>query len=239
MDRSFVFAQGAFRNVHKGTYTVGRRAGQPCVCKIFKTGSVFEDSYFECDMKVVGKTLHLVEQWNNLRFVDKLIQVNKAEVWTFESNGERNLVEPFIYNWQKFNSNTGWTDDDLPWGKVMQALSHYSYHVSSGQFVLCDLQGGLNSNGAILTDPVIMSRAQGGYGPTDLGPDGIRNFFYRHRCNEYCRQGWTKPRNAAPIFAPRQGTSMMNSHQARHVPTMPFMQALTEHGDYYDSDSSS
>lgn len=26
---------------------------------------------------------------------------------------------------------------------MMQSLSHYSYHISSGMFTLCDLQGGL------------------------------------------------------------------------------------------------
>lgn len=29
----------------------------------------------------------------------------------------------------------------LPWHDVMQALSHFSYHVSGGSLVLCDLQG--------------------------------------------------------------------------------------------------
>jgi hypothetical protein len=35
--------------------------------------------------------------------------------------------------------------------QVMQALSHYSYSKSGGQVVLCDLQGGLTSQGAVLT----------------------------------------------------------------------------------------
>jgi len=37
--------------------------------------------------------------------------------------------------------------------QVMQALSHFSYHKSGGQMVLCDLQGGMMSRGrgAVLT----------------------------------------------------------------------------------------
>jgi hypothetical protein len=37
--------------------------------------------------------------------------------------------------------------------QVMQALSHFSYHKSGGQLVLCDLQGGMLSRGrgAVLT----------------------------------------------------------------------------------------
>ena len=63
----------------------------------------------------------------------------------------------------------------------MQALSHYSYHVSSGQFVLCDLQGGIYSDGAIITDPVIISRSAGTYGPTDLGAGWHSELFWPPR----------------------------------------------------------
>ena len=95
-------------------------------------------------------------------------------------------TQPFINNYAKYNSNTGWADTRTPWPRVMQALSHFSYHITGGQMVLCDLQGGLCKGGTILTDPVIMSRTNS-YGVTDLGPDGISNFFARHKCNEYCK----------------------------------------------------
>ena len=42
--------------------------------------------------------------------------------------------------------NVSWT---------MQALSHYSYHFSDGQRLVCDLQGGHYGEYYILTDPVI------------------------------------------------------------------------------------
>jgi hypothetical protein len=37
--------------------------------------------------------------------------------------------------------------------QAMQALSHFSYHKTGGQLVLCDLQGGIMSRGrgAVLT----------------------------------------------------------------------------------------
>jgi hypothetical protein len=38
--------------------------------------------------------------------------------------------------------------------------------------VLCDLQGGVYSDGVVLTDPVVMSR-DNSLGPTDLGPPGL------------------------------------------------------------------
>ena len=220
VDLSRVFAQGNFRYVYKGTYTEGRRNGTPCVCKVFKTGSVFEDTYFLTDINAVDKALHIIEQWNAQGFINKHIQMNRPTIWSFTGGpheGQKNLVEPFIDAWQKFNSNSGWASSDgVQWSKVMQALSHYSYHVSSGMFVLCDLQGGIYKHGAILTDPVILSRNRN-FGVTDLGPDGIRNFFGYHVCNEFCRHEWTKPRDAAKIFAPKQSTSMEHPRVAtRH-----------------------
>lgn len=61
---------------------------------------------------------------------------------------------------------------------------------------------------SILSDPVIMSQLQN-CGPADLGPDGIRSFFSRHRCNQFCDQSWQKPRITGPARYPmRMGTSM-------------------------------
>ena len=71
----------------------------------------------------------------------------------------------------------------------MQALSHNSYHISVGKYLLCDLQGGVYKDGVVLTNPVIMSRTEGAYGPTDLGPDGIKSFFANYKMNEYCHFG--------------------------------------------------
>ncbi|KAH9999706.1 kinase-like protein [Xylariaceae sp. FL0662B] len=215
------FAEGAFRWVAKGTYTSGPRSGQACVDKWFKTGAVFEADYFTLDIKAVDKALEIADIFNSLNIINKLVKFNVPAVWIFtesagERAGQRILCEPFIQNYQKFNSNTGWNDDSIAWGEVMQALSHFSYHVSGGQFVLCDLQGGIYRHEVVLSDPVILSRNRD-YGVTDLGPDGIRSFFSQHRCNDFCRSNWTRPANPAQIFRPVPGTTMMrHSVPTRH-----------------------
>jgi hypothetical protein len=56
--------------------------------------------------------------------------------------------------------NTAQADDETPWPRVMQALSHFSYHQSGGQHVLCDLQGGVYRDGIVLTDPAVLSRTK-------------------------------------------------------------------------------
>ncbi|TWU77261.1 hypothetical protein ED733_003122 [Metarhizium rileyi] len=157
------FAQGAFRWVAKGIYCAGPRRGQPCVAKWFKTGAVFSTDYFTLDIKAVDKALEIVNKFNQLGVINKLIKINVPEVWSFNEDSSSNwsgqnvLCEPFIQNYQKFNSNTGWNDESKAWGEVMQALSHFSYHLSGGYFVLCDIQGGIYQHEIVLSDPVILS----------------------------------------------------------------------------------
>jgi curved DNA-binding protein CbpA len=217
------FANGEFRWVSKGTYIEGRRKDQLCVCKWFKSGTVFEDKFFSLDMKAIDKALEIIKSWNRQGFIEKLVQINIPEVWTFETSanatwaGAKVLQEPFIENYQKFNSNTGWASDKAPWARVMQALSHYSYHVTNGRYLLCDLQGGISDDGIILTDPVILSQSRQ-YGVTDLGKNGINSFFCNHKCNEFCHANWKKPNGLLTRhFQPKRGTAMIYSRGSSFV----------------------
>ena len=212
------FASGSFRWVAKGVYTEGFRTGEDCVCKWFKTGGVLESSFFDADLKTVQKALELIAEWNVSEFVNKIVKINKPEVWTFSDDsgyqwaGKKVLQEPFIQNYQKFNSNTGWADDSIPWARVMQALSHYTYDASNGTCLVCDLQGGVYSDGVVLTDPVVMSIDRS-YGPTDLGIKGMHSFFANHKCNEFCRSAWKKIVSPICYHEANEGTSM------EYVPT--------------------
>ncbi|KAL2015392.1 hypothetical protein VTK56DRAFT_5546 [Thermocarpiscus australiensis] len=110
------FASGAFRWVAKGKYTNGERQGQPCVAKWFKTGAVFSNDYFTLDVKAVYKALEIVYQFNQLGIVNKVVKINVPDVWQFTEDahedwaGQKHLIQPFIHNYQNFNSNTGWND---------------------------------------------------------------------------------------------------------------------------------
>ena len=169
--------------------------------------------FYDANLAASNEAVHLISKWNAKRLIDRMVQVNLPEVWTFDSEsgrwaGRKVLQEPFIHNYQKFNSNTGWADDSIPWARVMQALSHFSFHVSNGQTLLCDLQGGVYSDGVVLTDPVVMSNSRQ-YGPTDLGPHGISTFFAHHVCNEFCRaRDWRRPRDQNRYHSRTAGTTM-------------------------------
>lgn len=179
-----------------------------------------EETFFDDDIMAVDKALEIVDKFNNLGIVNKLVKINVPEVWTFvddcsdDWSGTKCLQEPFIQNYQKFNSNTGWNDDSAAWPQVMQALSHFSYHVTGGQYVLCDLQGGIYKHSVVLTDPVVLSRRHK-FGVTDLGPDGISSFFSEHECNDFCRPTWTQPADQRQYIRPVAGTTMVR----RGIPT--------------------
>ncbi|KAJ1413582.1 kinase-like domain-containing protein [Ochromonadaceae sp. CCMP2298] len=208
------FASGAFRWVARGEYIDGPRVGQPCVCKWFKSGFTFEDEFFHTDILAVDQTALILEQFNALRIIEQMVRINIPAVWVFDEHtdkaGTKVLQEPFIECWQKFNSNTGWCDTETPWPRVMQGLSHFSYHASGGMLVLCDLQGGVYHDGVIITDPVINS-ADKSFGCTDLGPEGISSFFSRHECGEFCRAEWVRPTDQTEYYPLNKGTSMYST----------------------------
>lgn len=82
------------------------------MCKWFKTGVVFESEFFEKDIRAVDKALDIIASFNELGIASKIIKLNIPEVWTFVESygsdwgGSKSLQEPFVQNYQKFNSNT-------------------------------------------------------------------------------------------------------------------------------------
>lgn len=200
--------EGRFRKVFKGKYTVGERVGQAQVSKIFKDGTeAFEDSFFAQDLAVVEKAIEVVEAFNKVKQFTQFVQVCKPAVWHRTDSKQRILIEPFIDGFQQFNSNTAWVGS-TDWARALQSLSHFSYDFTGGEMLLCDLQGAIEDDVVVLTDPVLNS-AKKQYGPTDLGQKGIENFFHYHVCSKWCSPGWRKPARTAGHFRPVAGTTMI------------------------------
>ncbi|KAJ3288812.1 hypothetical protein HDU79_004566 [Rhizoclosmatium sp. JEL0117] len=77
-----------------------------------------------------------------------------------------------------------------------QAFSHWTYRNSNREFLVCDLQGVLDTTVYPpvfeFTDPAIHSssskkRSERKFGRTDRGKFGIIDFFKTHQCNDVCR----------------------------------------------------
>eukprot|EP00929_Paragymnodinium_shiwhaense_P113479 TRINITY_DN81768_c0_g1_i1.p1 TRINITY_DN81768_c0_g1~~TRINITY_DN81768_c0_g1_i1.p1 ORF type:complete len:557 (-),score=102.32 TRINITY_DN81768_c0_g1_i1:306-1976(-) len=199
--------EGKFRKVYQGQYTVGERVGQANVNKVFKDGTqAFESSFFDQDLAVVEKAIDIANAFNAAKKFSHFVQVCKPAVWQMMDTKQKILVEPFVKGFESFNSNTAWVGSSA-WAQALQSISHFSYHHTDGQMVLCDLQGAIENDTVILTDPVLNSQDKR-YGPTDLGAKGIENFFHHHVCTKWCDSGWQKPLRTFKHFTPMQGTSM-------------------------------
>ena len=58
----------------------GPRQGQDCVAKVFKTGSVYESSYFQNEMDVIAAAMNIVNRFNQSRVIDRHIYLNQPAV---------------------------------------------------------------------------------------------------------------------------------------------------------------
>jgi Alpha-kinase family len=198
--------EGKYKYVTKGTY---ERSHAPAADKFLKTGTTFSSECFLDDQRASEAALPFVAGFH--RYIETTafrgrvsIKVNIPQVWTQSSGvlvGQKMLREPFIANFQKFNSNSGAADLTA---SVAQALSHFSYHASDGAELLCDLQGGKVGETYVLSDVVMMSMSKK-YGNTDLGATGIENWLSLHRCNAFCCSSWKNWTGAvcriAPVFS--------------------------------------
>jgi Alpha-kinase family len=97
-------------------------------------------------------------------------------------------LEPYIEGpYIKYNSNSGYVNEDIPYSKAnqaAQAFSHFTFERSQGQFLVCDLQG----VGNVLTDPAIHTLDENRFKLVDvnLGTEGFKFFFATHKCNAVC-----------------------------------------------------
>ena len=111
--------------------------------------------------------------------------------------GENMLVElPLYGEFEKFNSNTGWS---FGVGLLPSAFSHWTWVQSNGEHLICDLQGHKGLKGGpvkldgkdcpyyAFSDPVVLSKVSGTYGPADLGVKGQETWFSKHVCNDLCK----------------------------------------------------
>lgn len=95
---------------------------------------------------------------------------------------------------QKYNSNGGYYMDNASGPQqdhsVVQAFSHWTYHITNGALMIMDCQGKFiqEENCFVLTDPAVNSRHWNWDEGTNMGANGMRSFFLVHRCNSFCRE---------------------------------------------------
>eukprot|EP00986_Skeletonema_menzelii_P007373 scaffold2884_cov141-Skeletonema_menzelii.AAC.8 len=132
---------------------------------------------------------------NNKRgaiLVEKMLDHEKYTKWN-TNGGYVRTGTTYPGSATSFSAQNGdyhFTLEDIP-----QAYSHFTYNASGRRFLVCDLQGVLDTKKHRpvfeLTDPAIHYRERTDrridFGRTDLGEQGIDQFFRTHECSDLCR----------------------------------------------------
>jgi hypothetical protein len=217
---------GTFRITYRGTYKNGRRKDQSAACKKFKPMyQPYEIEYYQFDFKVVNQAIECAEQWNQLVQSKDMIQFNRGCI---QMDGPtKYIIEPLIQPFYKYTNNNGWIRKENAARtsiECLEAFCHYTYHISGGSMIVCDLQGvykmyrrAFHRSRYMLTDPAICSDTRI-YGPTDMGEKGIESFFASHTCNKFCQRygkgRWSRPHTPPTFWFHRSNighTCMMSS----------------------------
>lgn len=123
----------------------------------------------------------------------------------------RALEEHFLPKSETYLTNSGWFKDDngTP-TKLLLALAHYSYVWSSHDFMVGGMKASVDRRNKhiIISSPKLFSRQGGVFGSSDLGTNGIRNFFYWYRSNEFS-YGLAKPEQRYFYFRPTPCTIIL------------------------------
>jgi hypothetical protein len=116
----------------------------------------------------------------------ELLQVKSSSIKKYFS------FENFIPGtYLKFNNNNGFVDKTLEaTHPILQTFSHFTYSYSRGLVMVTDVQGAVQGNVYLLTDPAIHTADPRKElpDPTNLGPKGFSSFFATHTCNDFCRR---------------------------------------------------
>lgn len=123
--------------------------------------------------------------------VEKMLDHEKYIKWN-TNGGYVRTGTAYSGTAMSFSSRNGdfhFSLEDIP-----QAYSHFTYNASGRRFLVCDLQGVLDTNRQPpvfeLTDPAIHYKNRTDridFGRTDLGEKGIEQFFQTHVCSDLCR----------------------------------------------------
>ena len=206
------FANGGLKLCYKGIVTSGKfqhiDEGNEFVVKCIKANLYNRGMRVGTeDIEAQKLAQKYCQIYNRKAFTNKTLHMRVGTLYNFHTDhrntagipvivkGESVVLETFIYGeFEKFNNNSGWSNPDY---KLPNFFSHYSWALSKGRHLVCDLQGHrgrengpklLDTNSHdyyLFTDPVVCSLPQS-FGCTDMGMEGIKKFFWNHKCNWIC-----------------------------------------------------
>ncbi len=173
------FAEGSLRCAHRLQILLEHGERLNFVAKISKDPSESRETY-QRDVQAQSVAKRWASEFNAQRVPKKVDFIDCAIIELAERPGRPLVgIEPFVEGvFQKHNSNISSGNER----STPNAFSHFTWEASKHTLLVCDIQG----VGDLYTDPQIMTASGQGYGRGNLGPNGIKAFFMRHKCNQVC-----------------------------------------------------
>ena len=114
-----------------------------------------------------------------------------------------------MIEWTKWSNNGKFIKTDAAGNEVdpiLQTFSHFTYTRTlkakeegkmKEAMMILDVHGVRQGKDFLLTDPAVVSESGSGYGDSNTGKSGMKDWFNSHKCSEHC----AKLGLARPVFA--------------------------------------
>ena len=171
------FARGGMRVVHEAD-----EEGVPSVVKFSIIHKSMSDQKRSClrDARTQSISEFYARLFNKITEVKEKVSFVMSDALELEDGRWANIEPRLGGNYEKHNNNAGAI---ITRNQTAQAFSHFTFHESHQQLLICDIQG----VGGMYTDPQIHSATNESFGDGDLRAEGISRFLQTHKCNEICR----------------------------------------------------
>ena len=189
------FSEGCMRYVHLGILYTGTTKNK-IVVKRYKqdTDITFQIYKNMADIEMQIIAVYLANEYSkkSKSGIDISFIESKA---VYQYNNDNAIVECFTIenyinhtNYVKFNNNGGWVNKTEKYTDILQGFSCWTKTITNGYMQLVDLQGIIDGNKVILTDPAIHCNTHlTRFGETNMGERGMTAFTNTHICTEHCK----------------------------------------------------
>jgi hypothetical protein len=131
----------------------------------------------EKEMKVLKQCGEIVDRFRHGLRHSKLRSVKLAKSRLATWRGVPGILEMFLP--EKFERFSDVVHHTLPKSQALQALMHFSYVCSKGQFLIADFQGCKTKDRYIISDLLIIRKGHQHWNEVYHG-------FKHHKCNDTC-----------------------------------------------------
>lgn len=132
---------------------------------------------------------YLAKEFNKISPSKKSIRFVGINIVKIEETGELYSIEDYFDGrFEKWSNNAGFINEDS-YSATLDAFAHWSYQATNQYLVVTDLQGCHAGTEYVLTDPAVTCPADfDRFSLTNLGKQGLKEFFVSHRCNHICKK---------------------------------------------------